>query len=121
MDLARIHSIHLSLHAMLPRHHRRRVSMIGEPERQKPKLIVRIAAVAVVLFLVWYIVSRILSYFDGSVGRKTATLLTVRSGNTVQVSLQGGEWQRGESNLKLYAGDAIAVRGNADAILTFFD
>ncbi len=95
--------------------------MLGEPERQKPKLLARLAATIVVLFLAWYIVSSVLSFFDSSIGRKTATILTVRSGDSVQVSLQGGEWQRGESSLKLYAGDSVVVRGNSDALLSFFD
>ncbi len=76
-----------------------------------------VAAVAVV----WYGSSALLHFFDRSVDRKTATSLEVRSGDGVQVSLQGQDWQPGESGLRLYAGDAVSTRSNADAVLRFFD
>lgn len=69
----------------------------------------------------WYLISALFSFFDSSAGRKTAAILTVKSGSAVQVSLQEGEWQNSENNLKLYAGDSIQTRGDGDATMTLFD
>lgn len=96
--------------------------MIGSPEPRRPRALMRFLIIVLALLIAWYLVTKVLSLFDYSIGKKTATMLTVRSGNeNVQVSLQAGEWQRAETSLRLYSGDAVAVRGNADALLTFFD
>ncbi len=104
---------------MLPRH-RRRQYLVGSNDR-KPTVLVRAVMVGVILIVVWYVASSLLGMLDHSIGRKTAAVLTVRSTDNVQVSLQGEEWQRAETNLKLYAGDAVATRGAGDATLQFFD
>ncbi len=96
--------------------------MVGGVEPQRPRVIARIVIGLLVLWIAWYLVTKVLALFDDSIGMRSAVLLTVRgSSDNVQVSLQGGEWQHGESSLKLYAGDAVAVRGNADVLVTMFD
>ncbi len=96
--------------------------MIGTTEPRRPRALMRLMIIVLALMIAWYLVTKVLSLFDYSIGRKTATMLTVRSGDqNVQVSLQGGEWQHADTSLRLYSGDAVAVRGSADAILTFFD
>lgn len=96
--------------------------MIGATEPRRPRALMRLLIIVLALLIAWYLVTKVLSLFDYSIGRKTATMLTVRSGDqNVQVSLQGGEWQHAETSLRLYSGDAVAVRGSADAMLTFFD
>ncbi len=82
----------------------------------------RIVIVFLALFIAWYLITKVLTLFDNSFGKRMPTLLSIRSGNeNVQVSLQGGAWQHGEIGLKLYSGDAISTKGNGDALLTFFD
>lgn len=81
----------------------------------------RVVVGAVILLAMWLLVSKVLDFFDMSVGRKTAAVLSVVSTDNVQVALQEQEWQRAENGLKLYAGDAVATRGNGDATLKFFD
>ncbi len=96
--------------------------MIGSTEQKKPRAIMRLLILVLALLIAWYLVTKVLALFDYSIGKKTATTLNIRSGGeNVQVSLQGAEWQRAESNLRLYVGDAVSTRGNADALLTFFD
>lgn len=96
--------------------------MIGSTEQKKPRAIMRLLILVLALLVAWYLVTKVLALFDYSIGKKTATTLSIRSGNeNVQVSLQGAEWQRAENNLRLYVGDAVTTRGNADALLTFFD
>lgn len=96
--------------------------MIGGSGNRSSRLIVRLLIGALALLIAWYLVTRVLAFFDYSVGIHKGTLLTVRSGgDNVQVSLQSGDWQSGETGLKLDAGDAVQVRGAGDALLTFFD
>ncbi len=96
--------------------------MVGSSETRRPRALMRFAILVLALLIAWYLITKVLALFDYSIGRKTATTLVIRSGfESVQVSLQGGEWQRAETNLRLYAGDAVSVRGNADTLLTFFD
>lgn len=106
---------------MLP-HHRRRLSVTSSSENRSSRLIVRLLIGLLAFLIAWYLMTRMLAFFDYSVGMHKGALLTVRSGNNnVQVSLQGGQWQNGETGLKLDAGDAVMTRGNSDALLTFFD
>ena len=96
--------------------------MVGSNETRRPRTLMRFIILVLALLIAWYLITKVLALFDYSIGRKTATTLVIRSGfESVQVSLQGGEWQRAETNLRLYAGDAVSVRGNADTLLTFFD
>lgn len=105
---------------MLPRH-RRQFGTIGEERRTRPRLVLRFVLGVIIVAIVWYLISTLFSFFDGSAGRKTAAVLTVQSSSAVQVSLQEGEWQNSESNLKLYAGDSVQTRGDGDATITLFD
>jgi hypothetical protein len=105
---------------MLPRH-RRRQYLAGTPNGRSSALFVRVAVAAVILIAVWFTATTAIRIFDRSIGRKTAAVLATATSDSVQVSLQEEDWQRGENGLKLYAGDAVATRGNGDATLTFFD
>lgn len=96
--------------------------MIGNAEPRRPRTFMRMLIIAMALAIAWYLATKVLALFDDSIGRKSATILTVNAGTeNVQVSLQGADWQRAESTLRLYAGDAVAVRGAGNATLTFFD
>lgn len=77
--------------------------------------------IAAALAVLWYGFGAVMRFFDQSIGRRTATTLDLRTQDGVQVALQEGDWQAGESGLKLYAGDAIATRSAGDAVLRFFD
>jgi len=77
--------------------------------------------IVIALAVMWYGSSKLLQFFDRSVDLKTATSLETRSKDGVQVSIQGQEWQAGETGLRLYAGDAISTRNTGDAVLRFFD
>lgn len=77
--------------------------------------------IAAALAVLWYGFGAVMRFFDQSIGRRTATILDLRTQDGVQVALQEGDWQAGESGLKLYAGDAIATRSAGDAVLRFFD
>lgn len=105
---------------MLPRH-RRRQYLAGNSDQRRPALLVRMVIGAIILFIIWYIATSAMNFFDMSVGRKTAAVLRVVSPDNVQVALQEQDWQRAENGLKLYAGDAVATRGTGDATLKFFD
>lgn len=105
---------------MLPRH-RRQFGTIGDERQTRPRLVLRLILGVIIIAIVWFLISTLFSLFDGSAGRKTPAILTVKSGNAVQVSLQDGEWQNSESDLKLYAGDSIQTRGDGDATITLFD
>lgn len=105
---------------MLPRH-RRQFGSIGDERRTRPRLVLRIVLGVIIISIVWYLISTIFSLFDGSAGRKSPAILSVVNSSSVQVSLQEGEWQNSESNLKLYAGDSIQTRGDGDATVTMFD
>ncbi len=111
---------HLSLGTMLPRH-RRRQYLAGNTDPRRPALLVRLVIGTLIVCIVWFVASKAIRFFDGSVGRKTAAVLELRSTESVQVALQEQEWQRGENGLKLYAGDAVATRATGDATLKFFD
>ena len=95
--------------------------MVGT-ERRRSRFIGRAIIGLVALLIVWYLASRVFALFDHAIGKRAASVLSIRSGvESAQVSLQGGEWQRAESNLRLYPGDAIAARGDADIVITLFD
>ncbi len=105
---------------MLQRH-RHRQYLAGNNDTRKPALLVRLSIGAVILLIIWFLASKAINFFDGSVARKTAAILSTGHSDSVQVSLQEEDWQRGENDLKLYAGDAVATRGSGDAMLKFFD
>ncbi len=105
---------------MLSRH-RRRPYLVQGGNNPRSALLVRTVLGLFILVFVWYISSKAISFFDQSVGRKSATILKLHTPEGVQVSLQGEEWQRAETNLKLYASDGVVTRGSGDATLQFFD
>lgn len=105
---------------MLPRH-RRRPYLVQGSTQPRSAVLIRVVGGLIILLIVWYAASKAISFFDQSAGRKSATLLQLRTPEGVQVSLQGEEWQRAETNLKLYASDAVVTRGSSDATLQFFD
>ncbi len=104
---------------MFPRHRRRSPILINETS-SRPRFIVRLVSAFLVVLIVWYLVSLLISFFDGSAGRKSPAILTMRGG-VVEVSLQESEWQRAESNLPLHAGDAVKNANSSDTALRFFD
>lgn len=109
----------LSIAMLRSRRYRRQ--QFGSTE-QKPRVAVRLFIGALVLLILWYLGNRVFSLFDDSVGRGSSAVLSMEAPvDATQVSLQGGDWQRGEQSLKLYPGDAVATRAAGHALLTFFD
>lgn len=80
----------------------------------------RILIAGVLLIVAWYVVSFIAGFFDGSIGKRSSVLLTTAS-DSIEVALQGEDWQRATSGIKLYAGDKVASRSASDGVLRFFD
>lgn len=105
---------------MLQRH-RRRPYLVGVEDRRKPRVLLRILMVVAAIGIIWYGSGAVMRFFDQSTGRRASTALELRSQDGVQVALQEGDWQAGESGLKLYTGDAVATRSAGDVILRFFD
>lgn len=103
------------------RSRRYRRQQFGSSE-QRPRGALRLIIGALVLLILWYLGNRVFSLFDDSVGRGSSAILSMENPvDATQVSLQGGDWQRGEQSLKLYTGDAVATRATGHAVLTFFD
>lgn len=89
---------------------------------ESPRWWIRLVIGAVILVILWFLGVRVLSFFDFSSTQKAgAVLLLDDNPDGVQVSLQGGDVQRGEDQLKVYEGDTIYTSNNATALLTFFD
>lgn len=90
-------------------------------KRRRPIPLLRPIMIVIALAVMWYGSSKLLQFFDRSVDLKTATSLEARTKDGVQVSIQGQEWQAGETGLRLYAGDAVSTKSTGDAVLRFFD
>jgi hypothetical protein len=88
--------------------------LVGAEQRQKPNALVRLAFAAIVLLLVWWVASKVMSFFDNSIGRKAGTTLELRTQDGVQVSLQGEDWQRDESDARM----AVALVNKTHAELS---
>ncbi len=102
------------------RRHRRQAFGSSEP---RPRYVLRLIIGALVLLIIWYLGNRVFSLFDDSVGRGAGAVLAMEQPNSdlVQVSLQKGDLQRAENNLKVYPGDGIVARPGGHAMLAFFD
>jgi len=103
---------------MLPRHRRR--IYLNAPEYNGKRTLVRIAIGIILLVVVWYAIAGIVALFDGSIGKRASVSLSSDT-DTVDVSLQGEDWQRADGTIRLYAGDAVASRASTDTQLRFFD
>lgn len=104
---------------MLPRH-RRRVYLNAPEYRGRRPVVIRAIIAAVLLVVLWYLITTVIGFFDGSIGTRASVALATSS-DSVEVALQGEDWQRADQSIRLYAGDAVASRGSSDAVLTFFD
>lgn len=104
----------------MQRRHRRRRPQYNEPKSLKGYI--RIAAAIGVLVLVFMIGKSTLEFFGvGNAKRQTATILTLEPGGIVNISVEGGPLKRAETDVKLYAGDAIVTSPRNYARLDFFD
>ncbi len=93
-----------------------------EIEQEKPHILWRVMIVAVILGIAWWSSIKIGKFFETASGNRTAVTLFIEEGQTgVQVALQGDEWQKGETRLKLYEGDAVRTGSVASATLACFD
>lgn len=108
---------------MLPRRYRRSPYMQGVENRNRRGLVPRLIAGLLALLILWFIGSKVLSFFRRTFQQSTGTILNVDSSllDGVQVSLQGAQAQTAQDNLKIYAGDSVLVRPGGGATLTFFD
>ncbi len=107
---------------MLTQRYNRRPYMANAASERRPRLVARLLTIGIALLIIWYLGGKVLSLFVNSTGhRNPAILTTERDSQDVQISLQSGEWQRAENNIKIYPGDAVSTKGNGNAIITFFD
>ncbi|MBI3618486.1 FecR domain-containing protein [Candidatus Peregrinibacteria bacterium] len=87
-----------------------------------PNAVWTIVKLVVILALLYLVGSWVLRLFGvGSGGEKAAAALAVEDGGTVNVSVEGGGWQRAENDMKLYAGDKVNTATGGHGTLTFFD
>ncbi len=85
-------------------------------------LILRIAASVAALILLYILAKTVLAYFGvGNDIRRLAVTLNVEGRGTVNVYLEGGELQRAQDGMKLYAGDRVTTGSSTHATLSFFD
>lgn len=74
------------------------------------------------LVLVYWIGSRILRLFGvGNPRERSAVMVNVDEGMYGEVSLDGEEWQRAESGMKIYWDDAVRTGPATRMTLSFFD
>jgi hypothetical protein len=93
-----------------------------EIEQEKPHLLWRMMIIGLIGGIAWWSSIQIGKIFETASGNRTAMTLFLEEGQTgVQVALQGEEWQKGETHLKLYEGDAIRTGSVANATLVCFD
>ncbi|TSC57689.1 MAG: hypothetical protein Greene041619_1024 [Candidatus Peregrinibacteria bacterium Greene0416_19] len=107
---------------MLLSHRRRRGTYALAESSRVPRRLKALAQLAVLIIVIYYAGSWVLRGFGigGRIERSGATL-TLEGSDAVTVSVEGGEWQRAEHGMKVYADDAVATSGNAVAGLDFFD
>lgn len=101
--------------------HRRGAYPLAE-SRFSWALVLRIAATVAALLLLYILGKTVLAYFGvGNDIRRLAATLHVEGRGTVNVYLEGGELQRAQDNMKLYAGDRVTTGQSSNATLSFFD
>ncbi|MBI3816758.1 FecR domain-containing protein [Candidatus Peregrinibacteria bacterium] len=87
-----------------------------------PNAVWTIVKLVVILALLYLVGSWVLHLFGvGSGGEKSAAALVVEDGGTVNVSVEGGSWQRAENDMKLYPGDKVNTQAGGHGTLSFFD
>ena len=108
---------------LLSRHRRRHSQYVVESTEARSRVIARLIVAALALLILWYLGKKIYGLFDRSNIQRTGATLTLEQtvSPNVDVSLQGGDRQRAENNLKLYTGDRVVTRGGANAQSVFFD
>ncbi|MEQ1849377.1 MAG: hypothetical protein ABL890_02185 [Candidatus Peribacteraceae bacterium] len=104
---------------MLPRH-RRRIYLGTTDYQSRASVIPRVLMGGVVVIVLWYVISIVLSFFDGSIGTRSSVVLDTSS-ESVEVALQGEDWQRASNGIRLYPDDAISSKSASDAVLRYFD
>jgi hypothetical protein len=107
---------------MYVRYRHRRGVYQEDRERGIPRPVKTLIALAVLLFLLYWIVSWILGLlgFGSSVVESPATLFSEDRG-IVSVSLQGDESVPAENGMSIFTGDAISTGSASHASLTFSD
>ncbi len=89
---------------------------------ERPRIWIRLIIGAIILLILWFLGTQVLSFFDFSSQQKAGAVLSIdENPDGVQVSLQGGDVQRGEDQLKVYEGDTIYTSNGGNAVLIFFD
>jgi hypothetical protein len=104
---------------LLHSHPRRRPYSSAEP-RQNGTTLRRVASLVILALVLYLVGSWVLRLFGTDSNLRRAAALAVESG-TVQVSVEGGEPQRAQNGMKLYAGDVLTTQGNGRASVRFFD
>lgn len=107
---------------MLGRRHRRSLYTYSATEKRSG-VWTRVVIAALALCLLWFVGSKIVVLFDGSIVNRTSATLRIEPSqlDAVQITLQGAEPQRAENNVKLYAGDTILTKMGGSASVSFFD
>jgi hypothetical protein len=108
---------------MLRRYRQRRGPYALAKQSVVPSFIRSIVLLLIACTVLYFIGRGILALFGmgGSSDERTPVTFTIEDQGTVNVSLEGGLMQRGDSTMKLFASDKISAAGNGHARLQFFD
>ncbi len=107
---------------MLGRRHRRSLYTYSASEQKRGGWM-RVLIAGVALIILWFVGSTIISLFNGSIVKRTSATLRIEQAylDNVLITVQGGESQKAENNVKVYAGDTILTKMGGIATVTFFD
>lgn len=107
---------------MLLSHRRRRGSYALAETEGLPRAIRILVRVAIILLVAYAVGSWLLRLLGvGTRLERAGATLTVPDTGTVTVAVDGGEWQRAQDGMKVYAGESVSTGSNGSAILQFFD
>lgn len=107
---------------MLLRYRRRHASYPLAQASVVPGITRRAITLVIVALLLFLTASWVLNRFGtDSAFRRAASLIAIEERGTVNVSLEGNPPQRGQSAMKLYAGDLLTTGSDAHAAVRFFD
>ena len=107
---------------MYPRPRYRRSTYGYERQSRFPLGLQRLIALAVFLFIVYWIFKFILGLFGvGNAVQREASPLLVEGQGIISVSLQGAQSQAAENGMNLFAGDSVVTGATTNATLRHFE
>lgn len=106
---------------LLSQRRRRTRYDLGQSPRG-PRAIRQIIVIVLALLVIYLVASRILRFFGvGNPVERTGSVVSMENGSTVNVSVDGGDWQKAEDGMKIYAGDALSTSSTSHATIAYFD